>query len=504
MSGTVYLVGAGPGDVGLVTVKGMELIRRADCILYDRLVSPQLLQESRRDCERIYVGKANQHHTLPQQEINVLLAEKAREYSCVVRLKGGDVYVFGRGGEEALYLREQGIPFVIVPGVSSAIGGAAYAGIPVTHRGVATGFRVITAHNRFDETTQLTYSSMLDESETLVFLMGLGKVGIIAEGLMDAGRSKDTPVAVISHATTARQRVCVGTLQNIARLVREADLTSPAMILVGKVVAFREVLNFFESRPLWGKRYLLPKIGEMPSVLGELLGEQGADVEELQVGSIEGIPEVYESGMFADADWMLFTSSNGVEYFFRNLFASGLDVRSLAQVRIGAVGQKTAETLMQYGLRADLVPEKANGAALAEALHAELSGNKTEEIWYICAAQAGSDVERLLKDSCKLRILPVYENRACILEEPVEKYMEHSPEVYDGILFTCASNARRFMEMLSPGERVLVNKSKNVYSIGPSTSRQLEALGITVQAEADSSDYEGLVDCVLKNAKKKG
>lgn len=249
--GIVYLVGAGPGDPGLITQKGMQLLKKADCMIYDRLASPELLAYARDDCECIYVGKADRHHTLPQEEINALLVKKAKEYDCVVRLKGGDVYVFGRGGEEGMFLREHGISFVVVPGVTSAIAGAAYAGIPVTQRGVATSFRVITAHNRHDQTTDMDFASMTDKTETLIFLMGLSKVAEIAEGLTDAGRNPMTPTAVISHATTVQQKCVVGNLANIAKRVAEEGLTSPAMIVVGNVVALREKLNFYEKQPLW-------------------------------------------------------------------------------------------------------------------------------------------------------------------------------------------------------------------------------------------------------------
>ena len=245
MASMVYLVGAGPGDPGLVTVKGLELIKKADCIIYDRLSSPELLGYAGMDCERIYVGKADRHHTLPQEQINELLVEKAKEYHCVVRLKGGDVFVFGRGGEEGLYLREHGISYTVVPGVTSAIAGPAYAGIPVTHRGVATSFRVITGHRKNGEDlSEPDFTTMSDSKETLIFLMGLSRVRQIVDGLMQAGRNRQTPAAVISHATTEAQEICEGTLENLADRVEEAKLTSPALIIVGDVVVLRRQLHF--------------------------------------------------------------------------------------------------------------------------------------------------------------------------------------------------------------------------------------------------------------------
>ena len=326
----VYLVGAGPGDPGLVTVKGLELIKKADCIIYDRLSSPELLGYAGMDCERIYVGKADRHHTLPQEQINELLVEKAKEYHCVVRLKGGDVFVFGRGGEEGLYLREHGISYTVVPGVTSAIAGPAYAGIPVTHRGVATSFRVITGHQKNGEDlSEPDFTTMSDSKETLIFLMGLSRVRQIVDGLMQAGRSRQTPAAVISHATTEAQEICEGTLENLADRVEEAKLTSPALIIVGDVVALRRQLHFFEEKPLWGKHYLVAKIGPKPSRLAAMLRAKGAYTSECMTGEIVGVPAVYTAQELAHVDVLLFTSANGVDYFMKNVFASGLDARAL-------------------------------------------------------------------------------------------------------------------------------------------------------------------------------
>ena len=241
--GTVYLVGAGPGDPELITVKGLKAVQEADCIVYDRLASPELLREAKPGCEQIYVGKASHNHTMRQEEINRLLAEKSREYEKTVRLKGGDVYVFGRGGEEGMYLKDCGVPFEIIPGVTSAIAGPACAGIPVTHRGIASGFHVVTAHSQSDQLAEIDFRAMAEGKETCIFLMGLGKLEEIARGLMDAGMPGSTEAAVISCATTARQQVCVSDLEHISRKAGEARLVSPAVIVVGQVVSLREKLG---------------------------------------------------------------------------------------------------------------------------------------------------------------------------------------------------------------------------------------------------------------------
>ena len=480
--GIVYLVGAGPGDPGLMTYKGMQLLKKADCIIYDRLASPELLAYAREDCECIYVGKADRHHTLPQEEINALLVRKAKEYACVVRLKGGDVYVFGRGGEEGMFLQEHGISFVVVPGVTSAIAGAAYAGIPVTQRGVATSFRVITAHNRHDQTTDIDFDSMTDKTETLIFLMGLSKVAEIAEGLTDTGRNPMTPAAVISHATTVQQKCVVGNLTDIAKCVAEEGLTSPAMIVVGNVVALREKLNFYEKQPLWGKRYLVPKIGSEPSGLADQLRVKGAYVKELQLGRIEWIPSLYRKEELAGVDLLLFTSRNGVTYFMKNLRASRLDVRALAQVKLVAIGEKTAQKLNEYGLDADFVPEHYNSENLAAELKTYINTNY------------GNDPFRNVTSMCSYGRMNVYEN----VEVPLPDDWMDEDVSYDGILFTCASSAERFLASETRKRWLFAKRQMKVYAIGPKCRKKLEAFGILDATEASVSTYEGMVNACTR------
>ena len=497
--GIVYLVGAGPGDPGLITQKGMQLIKKADCIIYDRLAAPELLAYAREDCECIYVGKADRHHTLPQEEINALLVKKAKEYACVVRLKGGDVYVFGRGGEEGMFLREHGISFVIVPGVTSAIAGAAYAGIPVTHRGVATSFRVITAHNRHDETTDIDFATMLDPTETLVFLMGLGKVAEIAEGLLTAGRNPMTAVAVISHATTPQQKTCIGNLTNIADRVTEARLTSPAIIVVGNVVALREKLNFFEKQPLWGEHYLVPKIGSEPSKLAELLRGKGAYVKELQLGRIEWIPSLYRREELASVDLLLFTSRHGVTCFMKNLFASKLDVRALSHVKLIAIGEKTAKKLGEYGLCADFVPEHYNSESLASELTTYINMNYGNDpfrnitMWHPTAKNADESLADALVSICSYGRMNVYEN----VEVPLSDDWMDEDTSYDGILFTCASSVERFLSSETRRDWLYGKRKMDVCAIGPKCRQKLESFGILDTVESSASTYEAMVHTLL-------
>ena len=493
MAGLVSLVGAGPGDAGLITVKGQKAIREADCILYDRLSSSELLEEAKPGCERIYVGKASHHHTMKQEEINRLLVEMSMKYEKTVRLKGGDVYVFGRGGEEGLYLKENGVPFEVIPGVSAAIAGLAYAGIPITHRGIAQGFHVVTAHDKNDKLADIDFAAMAAGKETCVFLMGLSKVSQIAENLMDAGLPKSTKAAVISCAATPEQKTCVSDLEHIADDVTKSGLRTPAMIVVGNVISLREKLDFYESRPLFGKRYLIPVISEKSSRLRELLQAQGAAVKEVQVGQIVNQQKTFTAKELSGMDWLVFTSKNGVNAFFESLFASGLDVRALAGCKIASIGDKTSELLRSYGLRADLEPEEFHSGALAKELKKVLSedGQREKKVCYLKAGNADSHLKKALQGYCELEEIVVYENKGVLFD------LNETGDItnYDGVIFTCASSATRLIQKLGDGW----GESVTSYSIGPKTTACLKKLGIENIREAERADYESLCTLVEKS-----
>ncbi len=488
MAGTVYLVGAGPGDPGLITVKGQQVLREADCIIYDRLSSPELLKERKPGCELIYVGKEDHRHTIKQEDLNQLLVEKSMRYEKTVRLKGGDVYVFGRGGEEGLYLAEKGVPFEVIPGISSAIAGLAYAGIPITQRGMALGFHVVSAHNRRDELAEIDFEAMAGGKETCVFLMGLSKVEEITSHLLEAGMSPETEAAVISCATTPEQRTCTADLAHIAEAVRNAGLVSPAIIVVGQVVSLRSQLNFFEDRTLYGKRYLVPKIGEKPTALKELLSRQGAAVDEIQVGAIMDPGREFSMEELKQIDWLVFTSKNGVEAFFKGFAESRLDVRCLSGCRIAAIGGGTAELLRNYGLYADLIPDAFQSDALAEALKKQV--RPEERVWYLKAGNADVHLKKVLEGCCRFEEIVVYENRAVVPE--LKKLRE--PEEYDGILFTCASSAERFLGAVGEAWKQCIR----AYSIGPKTTAELKACGVEHIQEAERTTYEGLAEILYK------
>lgn len=485
MSGLVSLVGAGPGDPGLITVKGMQAIREADCIIYDRLSTPKLLEEAKVDCELIYAGKANRYHTMKQDEINELLVEKALQYNRVVRLKGGDVYVFGRGGEEGIYLKDHDISFEIIPGVSSALAGLAYAGIPITHRGIATGFRVVTAHNRRDELADIDFASMVDSKDTCVFLMGLSKLQEIVNGLLNAGMNPQTKIAVIQSATTNAQKTVIARLDQIVDEVQKVKLESPALIVVGDVVDLRDKLKFYEDKPLFGKNYLVPKIGEKVSALKEKLEQAGAAAREIQVGSIERIPVKFEKEELNSVNWLIFTSKNGVKEFFTNVFESELDIRDLAKTKIAVIGSQTGESLKQYGLRADLIPGVFYSGKLREIMKEEM--HPTDIVWYPMAKNADDSMKEFFQDICQFKELPVYEN----VEVSIPQIKDLNS--YDGVFFTCASSAQRFFANV---DAVNLKDTCELYSIGIKSSEALESLGLKNIVQAEKATYDSLVKTV--------
>lgn len=491
MAGTVYLVGGGPGDAGLITVRGMELIKDADCIIYDRLTSPELLLYAKKSCEKIYVGKENHHHTMEQEEINRLLVKKSMEYKKTVRLKGGDSYVFGRGGEEAWFLKICGVAFEVVPGISSATAGPAYAGIPVTHRGMAAGFHVVTAHNRRDELADIDFEAMAKGEDTCIFLMGLGKLGEIVRNLIKAGMSPHMSIAVISNATRPEQKTVTADLEQIEQKVKEAGLSSPALIVVGLVVELREALNFFEERPLFGKRYLLPKIGAEPSKLALMLREKGAYVKEIQVGAI-----VYKSCELKREkwkDWLIFTSVHGIDGFFSCLKEKGWDARALSGCKIAVIGKATGKRLESYGILPDFMPKEYNSDALWKELKEIFEKEeKRLSVGYPCAI--GTDLiyaDKIYEKSgvCHVEEIPVYENKALEIEK---RELEEDTE-WDAILFTCASSAQRLSEAFG-GKLPKVP----AVSIGKKCSEKLKVLEVENIIEAKQAAYESMVEALLE------
>ena len=499
-TGKVVLVGAGPGDTGLLTLKGEKYIKQADCLVYDRLSSPEFLSMAKAGCELIYVGKENHKHVMKQDAINELLYEKSKYHELVVRLKGGDPYVFGRGGEEALYLVDRNVEVEVGPGVSSSVAALAAAGIPITHRGIAKGFQVITAHSRKDEEADIDYSLLTDETITCVFLMGLAHVKSIAAGLMKAGRRADTPAAVISNGTLAAQRKCIGTLADIGEKIEEAKLTSPAIIVVGDVVSLNDRLDFFEKRPLFGRKITVPyiKTNELIAKLQQL----GADITPVKTGIIKPviIPKFVDK--VRSADWIVFTSKNGVRSFFYNLELAGADIRLIANARFAVVGKATEKELVKHHINADIIPAEQTGKGLADAMKLcmpyvygesdedtfDLSnGNISDKMCKVCifsAKEASPDLEAGLKEICELEKIDAYVN-----EQAYESIPESIGNMVSEAVFTSASNVERFFHMLPENAYV-----ETAYSIGEKTTAVLEQHNVREIVQADDSSYEALVD----------
>jgi uroporphyrinogen III methyltransferase/synthase len=519
--GKVYLVGAGPGDPGLITVAGLQRLKDADVVVYDRLVAPALLNEARAEAERIFVGKvAGESHD--QEAINRLLIEKAREGKRVVRLKGGDPFVFGRGGEEAEALRGAGIGFEVVPGVTSAVAVPAYAGIPVTHRGLASTFAVITGHEaepsppaplpRAGEGGKIDWAKLATGVDTLVLLMGTKTLAEIVERLMANGRAPETPVAVIRWGTTPEQRTVTGTLADIASRVEESGLTPPAITVVGEVVRLRESLSWFESRPLFGRRVLITRTRRQASTLARLLAAEGAIPIELPAIEIEASADPHALGAAIDAlrggryGWAVFTSANAVELWFEHLGERGLDARAFAASKVAAIGPATAEALAGRGIVADVVPEEYVAEAVVEALRgAQGWGPEPQRVLVPRAEGARPElVEGLRAAGAEVDEVTLY--RAAVPETaPADALSLLQDGAIDIVTFTSSSTVRNLAAMLNgsltPGpspdarERGVADMLRGslVACIGPITAKTAAELGLRVDVVASEYTVEGLV-----------
>jgi uroporphyrinogen III methyltransferase/synthase len=518
-NGMVYVVGAGPGDPQLITLRGIECLKQADVVIYDRLVNRSLLAYARH-AELIDVGKQPDRHVVPQTEINNLLIEKAQAGEIVVRLKGGDPFVFGRGDEEAMALAEVGLPFEIVPGVTSAIAAPAYAGIPVTHRGVACSVAFATGHRAdFVEDPACDWGRLAYGPDTLVFLMGVYNLPHIVEQLIACGRSPDTPVALVERATRTNQKTVVGTLANIVE--RAAEVRPPAVIIVGEVVKLRESLRWFdmpERRPLLGLRVLntrpLPQAGELSWRLMAL----GAEPVELPTTQIVPVADsapldavinrlAYAEGNGPAYDWIIFSSANGVSFFINRIFALGHDVRALARVKLAAVGRATAEALLEYGLVADFIPTRYAGRDIAAEI-GNVTGQRmllprSDDPW---AALIGAPSRY---GAGKASLVEALHDRGALVEtvaayaiRPAEPDPVALSALLNGCLevttFTSPSSLTSLTEMLNSRPLADVLSPLTVACIGPTTADAAHDLGVRVDIVAEEHTIEGLVDTLVK------
>ncbi|HIJ65414.1 MAG TPA: uroporphyrinogen-III C-methyltransferase [Candidatus Hydrogenedentes bacterium] len=500
--GRVWLVGAGPGDPGLITVKGLRCIAEADVIVYDYLCNPALLDNARPDAEQIYVGKRAGHHAMPQDEINGLICSKALEGKRVCRLKGGDPFVFGRGGEEALELRAKGIPFEVVPGVTSAVAAPAYAGIPVTHRGLSTSVRIITGHE--DPTkpeSDLDWHEIAATRGTLVFLMGVRNLPAISEKLIAGGTPAETPAALVANGTLHTQRTLVSTLETIAQRAQEEGIAPPAVLVVGEVAALAEQLAWFENKTLFGRSIVVTRARTQASEFAAALEELGADVIQAPVIRVESLAETPEMrAAVRDAgksDWVIFTSVNGVDAFMAALALEDLDGRAVGAARIAAVGPATAARLREHGLRADLVPDEYVTDALADALDAH-GGINGRSFLLPRADIARSD----LADALRARGGDVHEITAYRTVQgdalPADLADRLDRGEIDLVAFTSSSTVRNFVDALPPERRERLLGHVVAASIGPVTSATLRDAGVREVVVASESTIPGLTAAIVE------
>ena len=496
----VYLVGAGPGDPGLITAKGLAVLRRAQVVVYDQLASPELLKEAPADAEIIYVGKKAGAHAVPQEGINGLLVARARAGLTVVRLKGGDPFVFGRGGEEAEELALAGIPFEVVPGVTAAVAVPAYAGIPVTHRRYTTLVTFITGHeDPGKEASTIPWEALGKNPGTLVFLMGVKNLPEICRQLADRGRDPQTPAAVIERGATLSQRTVTGTLTDIARLARDAGIKPPAILVVGGVVELRKTLKWWETRPLWGKTVVVTRSRQQASKLVALLAAAGArclEIPTLEIGPPDDFaPFDRALNNLAQYQWLVFTSANGVAAFMDRLFGRGRDVRALGGLKIAAIGPATAESLRAYGLQADVVPPAFKAEVLLEALGPQVApGSKM----LLARAQIAREVlpQGLMRLGATVDVAPVYKSRLPG-EIPPEAEAALAEGQVDILTFTSSATVHNFVQLVGKERFQGLAAKAVVASIGPITSATLQEYGVTPQIEPKDYTIPALTAAIV-------
>jgi uroporphyrinogen III methyltransferase/synthase len=501
--GVVHLVGAGPGDPGLLTRRGEELLRRADVVVYDHLASSRLLDLAPPEALKICAGKSIGHCTLPQASINELLVEHARAGRTVVRLKGGDPYVFGRGAEEAEYLHAAGVSFQVVPGVTAGVGVTAYAGVPVTHRDCSSAVAFVTGHHDPEGAAasgRLDWGALARFPGTLVVYMGVTRLESICRTLVRQGKPETTPAALIEAGTLARQRMAAGTLADLPGKVAEAGLGPPALLVVGEVVDRRGALGWFERLPLFGQRIVLTRPADEAERSAGRLEALGAEVlvaptvEILPLASYEPLDRAI--GRLAAFDWLVFTSGRGVQAFVERLGHLGLDLRALGGLKLAAIGPATAESLARYHLRADVVPASYRSEALAEALAQQVAGRRV----LLARADRG---RTLLKDElgaiAEVEQVAVYRNADA--EELPSAVLERLEDgSVDWVTLTSSAIAERFHALLPERVRQRVGTKIKLASLSPVTTGAAERLGWRVSAEAAEYTWDGLVGALVEQA----
>ena len=500
--GIVYLVGAGPGDPGLLTIKGKECLEQADIVLYDYLANPTLLDYAPAHAERAYVGRRGRGQYQQQTEINRVLIERAQAGQVVVRLKGGDPFVFGRGGEEAEAVAAAGVPFEVVPGVTAAVAVPAYAGIPVTHRTLASTVTVVTGHEDPGKgTTVIDWPKLAATSGTLVFMMGMKTLPMIVSRLLEEGRAEETPVAAVRWGTKAEQRTVIGTLRDIVVKTAQAGMEPPTVIVVGEVVKLREQLNWFEKRPLFGKRIVLTRALAQAAEFARLLAAYGA--EAIVAPTIKMVPppswEALDQAIarLGSYSWLIFTSVNGITPFMERLKEARKDARALAHLRIGAIGPRTAEALAGYGLSADLIPSEFQAEGMVDAMSRyDLQGVKI----LIPRAEVARELlpEQLRMKGASVDVVPVYRT---VLPEVVLTRLKEQLEkgVIDVVTFTSSSTVSNFVALVGGTQEARRLGAKTIIAcIGPVTGRTAEEYGLSVTIMPAENTVPALAQAIVR------
>lgn len=495
--GKVYIIGAGPGDAGLITLKGIECLREADVVIYDYLVGKDLLKYAYSEARFIYAGKQGVAHTLSQWQINDLLVKEAKAGNTVARLKGGDPFIFGRGGEEAEKLATNGISFEIVPGVTSAIAVPAYAGIPLTHRGLTSTVAFVTGHeDPTKEKSDIDWQA-LARIGTLVFLMGVKNIEKIIKELKDNGRSPKTPAALIRWGTNPKQEILTGTLANIFTLAKERQFAPPAILVVGEVVALRDKLSWFEQKPLFGRGVVITRPEKQADDLAQLLIKEGANTIHFPTIKIVPPPDWRDLDAaikkLEDYDWLIFTSANGVAFFFERLFVKKRDIRDLKGIKICCIGPATAQQVQNKGIKVDLVPEKFISEGILESFSGiNLRGKKI----LIARAAEARDVlpEGLKKLGAKVDVVTAYFtiNSGKKKNELEELFKENQVDV---ITFTSSSTVDNFVKII--GQNFSLPKGVKIACIGPVTAATAARAGFPVDIHQEEYTMEGLVGALI-------
>ncbi|MDI6604279.1 MAG: uroporphyrinogen-III C-methyltransferase [Thermoanaerobacteraceae bacterium] len=492
MTGKVYLIGAGPGNIELLTLRAVDLIKEVDVLVYDRLINEEILNLSKDDVELIDVGKLPDMHKVPQWKINEIIAEKALEGKSVARIKGGDPFVFGRGGEEAEYLVERGITYEIVPGVTSAISVLSYAGIPVTHRALSSSFHVITGHECEEKNHCLDWNVLAKLNGTLIFLMGIKNLETIVNNLMKDGKSSDTPVAVIMNGTTPNQKVVTGKLLDIADKVCNEGIKNPAIIVVGDVVKLRNKLMWFEEKRLFSKRILLTRGVEMSAEMSKLLRNYGAEVvlcPSIKITLLsDNIKKLLDH--IGEYDYIVFTSVNGVLAFTKAVYEKKFDLRKLNKIKIAAIGSKTAEALNKNFLYPDIIPEEYTSKALAEKMKDSV---KDRKIALLTSDIGGEVLIGALKDFAHIEKVVAYKNEPNF--EIKDKLIKELDKGIDIALFTSPSTFNYMHKIIE--DKIGILKNFTIAAIGPVTKRAIEDKGFKVSIMPQEYTMNKLIESIL-------